>query len=84
VPGVCANDFEPANNSRNTAPLLSIPSTKQSQIGYSTDVDNWKFTVGGIGNVIGLTLTNLPANYNLYVKNSSGLVVDSSINTGTT
>ncbi|MCB9316344.1 MAG: T9SS type A sorting domain-containing protein [Lewinellaceae bacterium] len=82
VPELCSNDFEPANNSRGTAPALIIPSTKYSQIGYSSDNDFWKFTVGSIGNIIGLTLTNLPANYDLYVTDSRGKILDSSTNLG--
>lgn len=77
----CSNDFETANNTRSGAPTLIVPSTKVSQIGSSSDQDYWKFVTTS-ASIVGLTLSNLPANYDLYVKNSSGTNIGSSTNSG--
>lgn len=79
----CSNDNEPANNTLSTAPNITTGINKLSQIGYSGDVDHWKFTISG-NQVAILTLSNLPADYDLQLVNSLGVIVVSSANGGTT
>lgn len=79
----CSNDNEPANNSLSTAPTLTTGTNKLSQIGFSGDVDHWKFTISG-NQVAILTLNNLPADYDLQLVNTAGFIIASSTNGSTT
>lgn len=79
----CSNDNEPANNALSTAPTLTTGTNKLSQIGFSGDIDHWKFTISG-NQVAILTLNNLPADYDLQLVNTLGNIITSSENAGTT
>jgi photosystem II stability/assembly factor-like uncharacterized protein/uncharacterized protein GlcG (DUF336 family) len=61
----CSNDNETANNSATTAPTLALNTAKNSQIGSSTDLDYYKFTTTTASPKLKITLSNLPADYDL-------------------
>lgn len=75
--------YEP-NDSQSAAygPITS-GSTYNGYIGTSTDQDWFKFTTGGSG-TISVNLGNLPADYDLYLYDSTGTQVATSQNGGTT
>ena len=83
----CSNTNEPTNNSSSTGTVL-VPNTSIStQIGTSTDVDYYRVTTLTTSPKLQLTLTNLPANYNLYLYASRnngniGNLITSSTSTG--
>lgn len=79
----CSNDSETANNARTTAPTIALNTDKYSQIGSSTDVDYWKFTLGAT-TTITMTLNNLPADFDLKLLRSNGGTLNTSQNAGTT
>ncbi len=70
----CSNDNETANNSSTTAPVLALNTAKTSQIGSTTDLDYYKFTTTTASPKIKVTLTNLPADYDirLYSAKANG------------
>lgn len=78
----CSNSNEP-NETRPTAKTISINTDIKGQIASATDKDYLKFTTTTTGNVT-LSLTTLPADYDLKVYNSSGTQIGSSLNSGTT
>lgn len=80
--GTCSNDNEPANNKRNTAPLIATNTDKYSQIAASNDKDFWKFTLGASTSVT-INLSNLPADFDIKLLNSSGSQIAISQNGGT-
>jgi photosystem II stability/assembly factor-like uncharacterized protein len=85
----CSNTNEPANSSSTTATVMTVNTTVSSQIGTSTDVDYYKFTTTTAAPKIKITLTNLPANYDigLYKSKTNGTIgtlAAASQNTGTT
>lgn len=61
----CANSNEPANNSSTTSTVITVNSTINSQIGSTTDLDYYKFTTTAAAPKVRVTLTNLPADYDL-------------------
>jgi hypothetical protein len=73
----------PTNNSFNASPATIPLSTPiYGVISTTTDTDVYKFPIA-TGGTVTLTLT-VPADYNLYLLNSSGVNIDSSKNVGTT
>lgn len=79
----CSNDNEPANNATSTAPVIALNTDKYSQIGTTTDKDYWKFTLAA-STTVTLTLTNLPADFDLKLLKSNGTTIATSQNAGTT
>ena len=71
-----------ANNSTTNAPVIPFNTNITGQISTGGDVDNYKFVIT-TGGTITLTLTTLPANYNLRLVNSAGSVITTSSNSGT-
>jgi hypothetical protein len=67
----CSNDNETANNSATTAPVLALNTAKNSQIGSTTDMDYYKFTTTTASPKLKITLSNLPADYDIRLYNSS-------------
>ncbi len=61
----CSNDNETANNSATTAPVLALNTAKNSQIGSTTDLDYYKITTTAASPKLKITLSNLPADYDL-------------------
>lgn len=85
----CTNDNETGNNKATGAVVLTINTAKNSQIGSSTDVDYYKFTTTAAAPKVKVTLSNLPADYDLdfYAATTSGAIstkIASSTNGGTT
>ena len=72
----CSNDNETANNSPTTAPVLALNTPRNSQIGSATDVDYYKFTTTTASPKIKISLTNLPADYDvrLYSAKTNGTI----------
>jgi hypothetical protein len=72
-----------SNNATATAPVIPFNTNITGQIGTASDGDNYKFTITTAGTIT-LTLTTLPADYNLRLVNSAGTVITTSAQTGTT
>ena len=72
-----------SNNATATAPVIPFNTNVTGQISTGGDVDHYKFTIT-TGGTITLTLTTLPANYNLRLVNSAGTVLVTSASSGTT
>ena len=66
----CTNINEPADNASTTAVILAPNASISSQIGSSTDNDYYKITTTSAAPKLKLTLTNLPADYMLYLYSS--------------
>ncbi len=79
----CTDNYE-TNETRSNAKTIAVNTNITAKIGTSTDVDWFKFTNTTAQKNIKLNLTNLPANYNLQLYNSSGSLLKTSANTGTT
>ncbi len=63
-----------ANNTATTAPVIPFNTNITGQISTGGDVDLYKFTITTSGTIT-LTLTTLPANYNLGLVSSNGSTV---------
>ena len=72
-----------SNNATATAPVIPFNTNITGQIGTASDVDHYKFTITTAGTIT-LTLTTLPADYNLRLVNSAGTIITTSAQTGTT
>lgn len=81
-PPACTDSFEP-NNSTGAAVTITANSTILSRIGTSTDQDWYKFNNTAGQPNIKISLTNLPANYNIRLYNPSGTNVATSALSGT-
>ncbi len=79
---VTCDVYEP-NNTLATAASIPI-GTINAQIAPSGDVDFYSFSTSGSQKNVKVTLTNLPANYDLTLYNSNGTVLTSSTQSGTT
>lgn len=78
----CTDNYE-ANETLATAKTIATSTNISAKIGTSTDVDWFKFTNTTTLKNIKVTLTTLPADYDLYLYNSAGTLLYSSEN-GTT
>jgi hypothetical protein len=82
-PLVC-NDVYETNNTSSQAKTISIGNTISAGISSAADVDWFKVTTPNNSNTkLEVTLSNLPADYDLYVYNKSLKLVGSSVNAGT-
>ncbi len=84
----CTNSFEP-NDASTQATILTVGTAVTSQIATSTDIDYYKFTTTGAAPKIRVTLSTLPADYDLllYSSTASGAIgsqIGASANGGTT
>lgn len=79
----CSDAYE-SNNSLSAAKAIGANSTITALIGTSTDIDWFKITNTSTARNIKITLTNLPADYDVRLYNSSGTLLKSSLNRGTT
>jgi hypothetical protein len=79
----CSDIYE-SNNSLSTAKVISINTTITARIGSSTDRDYFSFTTTTAAPKIRIDLTNLPADYDVRLYNSSGTQIGISQNSGTT
>jgi hypothetical protein len=89
VPPVCTNGNEATNNVSTGATIVAVNTTTNSQIGSSTDVDYYKFTTTAAAPKVQVTLTNVPADYDIYLYSATaaGAIstqIGSSLNSSTT
>ncbi|MBK9731069.1 MAG: T9SS type A sorting domain-containing protein [Chitinophagaceae bacterium] len=82
----CFDKYEP-NNSKSQAAHLIIPAetgsiTISALISYKKDNDYFSFENNALSPNISIVLTNLPANYNLYLLNASGAEIANSKHKG--
>lgn len=81
--GGCTETYEP-NNTSGTAAAISFGVDISSQISTSSDNDYYSFANSSSAKNIKLTLTNLPADYDLRLFKPNGSTAKSSTNGGTT
>ena len=82
-PPVC-NDVYETNNTSSQAKTISLGNTISAAISSTNDVDWFKITTPNNSNTnLEVTLSNLIADYDLFVYNKSLKLVGSSINSGT-
>ena len=79
--GACSDVFEP-NDTRATAATIPIDTTNVALISKTNDVDYFKFTTTASSN-IKVTLSNLPADYDLRLYNGTGTLLQQSATNGT-
>lgn len=78
----CTDNYEP-NETNGGARTIGANSAKTARIGSSTDVDWFKFANSSAQRYIKVSLTNLPANYDMQLWRGSGQLATSA-NSGTT
>ncbi|HEY8658159.1 MAG TPA: fibronectin type III domain-containing protein [Hanamia sp.] len=78
----CVDALEPNNTFASAAPI-SIGTNLNAEIASATDVDYYIFSTSGSQKNVKVTLTNLPANYNLALYNSKGNQLATSTNAST-
>lgn len=82
-PFVC-NDVYETNNTSSQAKTISLGNTISAGISSANDIDWFKVTTPSNSNTnLDVRLSNLPADYNLYVYDKSLKLVGSSASTGT-
>ncbi len=81
-PPACADNYEP-NGSRSAAPTVSTNTNITGLISTSSDVDFFRFTTTSPNTYIKITLSNLPADYDMKLQNSTGSLLATSQNGGT-
>ncbi|MBK8659490.1 MAG: fibronectin type III domain-containing protein [Bacteroidetes bacterium] len=81
--GTCTNNYE-SNNSRNSATAIAVNTNINSMLATSTDNDYFKFSNTSTQKNIYVTLSNLPADYDLRLYNSKGSLLATSQASGTT
>lgn len=81
--GSCVDNYEP-NNSSAIAPVLALNTDLSAQISSASDEDWYTVTTSAPNTKLRVDLTNLPANYNMVLYNSStNLKIVASENAGT-
>jgi hypothetical protein len=80
---ICPDQLE-TNNTLTAAKTIPTGTDVRAQIATSTDLDFYSFTNSSTQNNIRVTLTNLPANYDLKLFSPAGTLLLTSANTGTT
>jgi len=78
----CNDQLEP-NNTLATAAPVSVGTNVNAEIASASDVDYYSFSTSGSRKNVKVTLTNLPANYDLTLYNSNGSQLATSTNAGT-
>ena len=79
----CVDNYE-SNNTQATAKTISVNTNIQALLNTSTDVDWFKFSNTNSQKNIRVTLSGLPADYDLRLYSSSGTLLFTSANTGLT
>jgi hypothetical protein len=82
ISGGCTTNFEP-NETLATAASVATNTNLSGAINTSTDNDWFRFTLGATSN-LNITLTTLPADYDIILFNSAGTEIRRSENGGTT
>lgn len=80
--GGCIDNYEP-NETMAAAASIPVNTDISALISTATDTDWFTFSSSGGGKNIKITLTNLPANYNVALYKSDGTLLGSSANAGT-
>ncbi len=75
--GSCTNNYE-SNNSLSSATAIAVNTNISSMLATSTDNDYFRFSNTSTQKNINVTLTNLPADYDLRLYNSSGSLLATS------
>jgi hypothetical protein len=83
IVSTCTDNYEPNNTNTGARTIPANGTSITARIGSSTDVDWFKFSNNSTAKNIRVTLSNLPANYNMRLYRSSSLLASSS-NSGTT
>ena len=78
----CTDTYE-TNNTLSAAKLIAVNTNVSALIGTSTDIDWFKFSNTSTAKNIRITLSNLPADYDLRLYNSAGTLLYSSENGST-
>jgi hypothetical protein len=81
--GSCPDNYEP-NGTMGTAAPIPVNAEITALIGACGDYDWFSFSTTQAAKNIHITLTNLPADYNVKLYKSNGTLIGSSSNTGTT
>ncbi len=81
--GGCIDNYEP-NETMATAATIPVNTDIAALIGTNGDYDWFKFSTTNAGKNIKITLTDLPADYNVRLYKSDGTHIGSSLNPGTT
>jgi N-acetyl-anhydromuramyl-L-alanine amidase AmpD len=84
VPTACPADAYEANETLAAGKSIGVNVNNTALICPATDVDWYKFTSSAVNNNIKVTLTTLPADYELQLYNASGTLLYSSTNATTT
>ncbi len=79
----CTDVGEPGNNSSSTPMAITVGSSLKAQISSSTDVDWYSFSNSSTAKHIKITLTTLPADYDIKLYSPSGSNVKTSQKSGT-
>ena len=82
TPIPCVDNYEP-NNSTGAATVITLPASRNGLISPTGDNDYFRFTLSATG-TINMGLSNLPADYDLNLRNSAGTIVASASAGGTT
>ncbi len=77
----CTDIYE-SNNSLSAAKTISVNTNISALLSSSTDVDWFKFSNSSTAKNIRVTLSNLPADYDLRLYNSAGTLLSTSANGG--
>jgi hypothetical protein len=77
----CTDTYE-ANNSFSAAKIIAVNTNISALLSTSTDVDWFKFSNSSTAKNIRVTLSNLPADYDLRLYNSAGTLLSTSANGG--
>jgi PKD repeat protein len=81
-PSGCSDNYEP-NETMATSATIPVNTDIFALISTTADVDWFKFTTAGSAKNIKITLTNLPADYNIKLYKSDGTLIGSSTKIGT-
>jgi hypothetical protein len=76
------NDIYEANETQSAAKPITTAASITAKIGTSTDIDWFSFSNTNAAKNIQVVLNNLPADYDLYLYNSSGTLLSSSLTAG--
>src|SRR6185436_3833911 len=78
----CTDSYE-ANETFAAAKTIAVNTNILAKICAASDVDWFKFTTLSTATKVKVTLTTLPADYDLFLYNSSNVLIASSVNSGT-
>jgi len=72
-------EVEPNENNASAQVLSSFPAKVSGTMGTGTDLDNFKVVVGAGETLTARLISNTLSNYDLYLRNSAGTVLKSSV-----